>query len=96
MGAELLWWNIETSPEHVGRHSRTLEFKFGRSKSSNKKGICKDTGIRKAENNVDPLLSKTADLVTKGVEKAKILSAFFASFVIGCPRSESSDRNLWE
>lgn len=64
----------------------TLEFKFGRNKSSNKKGTCKDTGKRKAENNADPLLSGAAALMTMGVEKAKTLSAFFASFVIGCPR----------
>lgn len=70
----------------------TLEFKFGRNKSSNKKGTCKDSGKRKAENNADPLLSGTADLVTMGVGKAKILSAFLASFVIGCPRSESGGR----
>lgn len=69
-----------------------MEFKFRRNKSSNKKGTYKDTGKRKAENKADPLLSGAADLVTMGVEKAKILSAFFASFVIGCPTSESSGR----
>lgn len=63
----------------------TLAFKFGRNKSSNKKGTCKDAGKRKAENNADPLLSGAAALMTMGVENAKILSAFFASLLLGVP-----------
>ena len=44
------------------------------------KGFYKYTSSkRKTKENVGPLLSRPGDLVTKDMEKAKALSAFFAS-----------------
>lgn len=44
----------------------------------NKENFCTGTGdIRKARENVGPLLNEVGDLVTKDMEKAVLLNAFF-------------------
>lgn len=49
-----------------------------------KKGLCKYINSkRKTRGNLNPMLKSEEELLTKGMEKIKILSAFFASDFTG-------------
>lgn len=65
-----------------------LELKLQREAQGNKKRFCKYTSSRKkTHENVGSLLSGAGDLVTRNMEKAQVLNAFFLSVFSGkvCP-----------
>lgn len=45
---------------------------------------------------MDPLLNGAGDLVTKGMEKAEVLDAFWALAFTGKPSGIAGTRDLWE
>lgn len=45
---------------------------------------------------MDPLLNGAGDLVTKGMEKAEVLDAFWALAFTGKPSGITGTRDLWE
>lgn len=57
-----------------------LEYSLVRGVKANKKGFCRHISIkRKSRENVGVLLNRVEELVTKDIEKSKLLSAFFTS-----------------
>ena len=85
----------------VRRAKAHLELNLERDVKSNNKGFYTYISSKeKMRENVGPLLHGVGDLVTKDMEKAEVLHAFFASVVNGeiclqeCQRPENS-RKVW-
>lgn len=81
---------VHTCMNGVRKAKAQLELKLAREVKGDKKGFYKDIGSkRKAKESECSLLSGAGDLVTKEMEKAEVLNAFFASVFNGkaCPQA---------
>lgn len=60
-----------------------VKLKLEEEAKCDKKGFCDYTSSRKTKENLGSLLSGAENLVTRDMEKAQVLDAFFSSVFIG-------------